>query len=216
MDLSDYRREYTQAGLGIDQLDPEPVAQFRKWFDQACAAKLLEPNAMVVSTVRLDENARPQPVQRTVLLKAFDADGLVFYTNYTSAKARQIAEDANVSLLFPWLGLERQTIVEGVAEKVSVGQSLKYFLSRPIGSRIGAWVSHQSDVITSRKILELKFDEMRRKFADGKVPLPSWWGGYRVRPTRWEFWQGRPSRLHDRFQYRKDENGAWKIERLAP
>ena len=215
MDLSDFRREYTQAGLSREDLDADPVKQFRKWFDQVCKAQLLEPNAVVVSTVRMGDNGMPQPVQRTVLLKAFDERGLVFYTNYQSAKARQIAENAQVSLLFPWLGLERQAIVEGRAEKVSMAESLKYFMSRPFGSRLGAWVSHQSSVITSRKLLELKFDEMKRKFADGKVPLPSWWGGYRVVPTRWEFWQGRPSRLHDRFQYRKSDS-SWEIERLAP
>ncbi len=215
MDLSDFRREYTQAGLEHKDLAPEPAEQLRAWFDQACSANLLEPNAMIVATVRAGENGLPQPVQRTVLLKAFDERGLVFYTNYESAKAHQIAANAQVSALLPWFGLERQAIVEGVAEKVSMAESLKYFMSRPVGNRLGAWVSHQSSVITSRKLLELKLDEIKRKFSDGKVPLPSWWGGYRIVPTRWEFWQGRPSRLHDRFQYRK-ENGVWVIERLAP
>ncbi len=208
---ADLRREYKLADLDEASVDPDPVAQFRLWFDQACAAELLEPNAMSLATVD-DEGC---PDIRTVLLKAYDARGFVFYTNYTSAKARHIGNHPEVALLLPWLPLERQVKILGRAEKVSAADSLKYFLSRPLGSRLGAWVSDQSSVISGRKVLEMKLEEMKRKFADGKVPLPDHWGGFRVVPRLFEFWQGRSSRLHDRIQYRL-ENGQWLIERLAP
>ena len=153
---------------------------------------------------------------RTVLLKLFDENGFVFFTNYKSRKADQIAENPNVATLFNWVALERQVSIIGVAEKIDTSESLKYFLSRPRGSQLGAWVSDQKSVLSSRKILEMKLDEIKRKFAKGKIPLPDFWGGYRIKPDSFEFWQGRPNRLHDRFLYSKSDNESWCIERLAP
>jgi pyridoxamine 5'-phosphate oxidase len=210
--LADLRREYSLASLDIDSVDKDPMAQFRKWFEEAQKSELLEPNAMVVSTV----DAEGQPFQRTVLMKAMDEKGIVFYTNYASRKAKQLGENPKISLLFPWYGLERQVAVVGTAEKVSTKESLQYFSSRPYGSQLGAWVSQQSKVISSRSVLEVKLAEMKRKFKEGKVPLPDFWGGYRVIPESIEFWQGRQSRLHDRLIYEKDESGNWNISRMAP
>ena len=212
MNIEDMRRDYTQAGLDRPDLKDSPFDQFALWFEQACQAKIHEPNAMSLSTVS------PQgiPSLRTVLLKNYDDRGFVFFTNYESKKAQQIAQNPNVVILFPWIGLERQVIINGVAEKISASDSLTYFWKRPVESQIGAWASPQSRVVESRHFLEMKFDEMKRKFADGKVPLPSFWGGFRVVPTTFEFWQGRTSRLHDRFQYSRNSDNSWKIERLAP
>ena len=167
-----------------------------------------------MSLATVGQDLRPRV--RTVLLKIFDERGFVFFTNYESRKARQIAENENVSLLFPWLALERQVIVCGTAEKISTAESLAYFVTRPRGSQLGAWVSAQSSVITTRSLLEQKWEEMKRKFGEGQVPLPDFWGGYRVVPRDIEFWQGRPSRLHDRFSYTRQPDGTWKIERLSP
>lgn len=211
MNPSDLRREYKAAALDEHSVNANPVAQFRQWFDQACTADLVEPNAMSISTV--DEQGRPNI--RTVLLKAYDDRGFVFYTNYTSQKAQDISHNAEVALLFPWLPLERQVKILGRAEKVSTAESMKYFLSRPHGSRLGAWVSNQSKVISGRKVLEMKLDEMKRKFADGEIPLPDFWGGFRVVPRLIEFWQGRESRLHDRIQYERMDD-EWAVSRLAP
>ena len=209
-DVAALRRNYTRDGLRRGNLDPDPIGQFRKWFSEAMAAELVEPNAMVLSTT---DGKRPS--SRTVLLKAYDERGFVFFTNYESRKAREIAVDAHVSLLFPWYPLERQVGIIGRAERISAAESLAYFTSRPHGSRLGAWVSQQSTVINSRKFLEMKWDEMKRKFADGEIPLPSFWGGIRVVPTEIEFWQGRENRLHDRFRYTRSGDG-WAIERLSP
>jgi len=209
-DVAALRRNYTRDGLRRGDLDADPVGQFRKWFGEAVAAELVEPNAMVLSTT---DGVRPS--SRTVLLKAYDERGFVFFTNYESRKARDIAADAHVSLLFPWYPLERQVGILGRAERISAAESLAYFASRPHGSRLGAWVSQQSAVINSRKFLEMKWDEVKRKFADGEVPLPSFWGGIRVIPTEIEFWQGRENRLHDRFRYLRTED-VWTIERLSP
>lgn len=212
MDISHLRESYTKDGLDVDNLEQNPFDQFRKWFKQAMDSEQPEPNAMVVATV----DPEGQPWTRSVLLKHFDERGFVFYTNYESRKAQHIKNNPRVSLIFLWLELERQIIINGSVEKVSPMDSMKYFVSRPFTSQLGAWVSNQSSIITSRKILEIKFDEMKRKFSEGKVPLPDYWGGYRVVPHRFEFWQGRPSRLHDRFQFLKTENGGWNPERLAP
>ncbi len=212
MDLGALRQEYTQADLDESSVDPDPFKQFEHWFEQAVKSELLEPNAMSLSTV----SPSGQPSLRTVLLKFFDANGFVFFTNYTSRKARELEGNPRVALLFPWYGLERQVLVEGRAEKVSTAESLKYFVSRPHGSQLGAWVSQQSRVITSRSVLELKLAELKRKFTAGEVPLPDFWGGYRVVPEALEFWQGRPNRLHDRIRYRREPEAAWLRERLAP
>ncbi|MCT0229920.1 pyridoxamine 5'-phosphate oxidase [Synechococcus sp. CS-1324] len=220
-DPAQLRRDYRREALRRADLAADPVAQFRRWFDQAVAAELSEANAMVLGT---SDGARPSA--RTVLLKAFDVRGFVFFTHYESRKATEIAAHPQVSLLFPWYGLERQVIVLGRAERISTAESLAYFLSRPVGSRLGAWVSQQSAVISSRSLLEAQWEAMARRFAGGEVPLPPAWGGLRVVPVEFEFWQGRQNRLHDRFRYRPSEPAAtsgagaeasaWLIERLAP
>ena len=211
MNLAEFRKEYSDRGLHRDELNPDPVAQFSQSFIQATELEVHEPNAMTLATV----DASGMPSQRTVLLKYYDRDGFVFFTNYRSKKARQIHANPKVSLLFPWITLERQVIVQGHAEKISSAESLRYFASRPRESQIGAWVSNQSEVITSRKFLMQKLAEVREKFHKGEIPLPSFWGGYRVVPETIEFWQGGPARLHDRFLYRRQQE-AWNIERLAP
>lgn len=211
MDLADFRKEYSSRGLQRESMLADPIAQFEAWFSQATEMKLHEPNAMTLATV--DE--RGMPSQRTVLLKYFDHEGFVFFTNYESRKAKHLSNNPHASLLFPWVLLERQVIIQGVAEKISTAESLRYFTSRPRESQIGAWVSNQSEVITSRKFLMQKLSEIREKFQHGEIPLPSFWGGYRVRPTSLEFWQGGPARLHDRFIYQL-ENAEWKIDRLSP
>ena len=211
MDLAEFRKEYSDRGLRREELNSDPVAQFSEWFSQATELAVHEPNAATLATV--DESG--MPYQRTVLLKYYDKDGFVFFTNYGSRKAKQIALNPKVSLLFPWITLERQVIIQGQAEKISTAESLRYFASRPRESQIGAWVSNQSEVITSRKFLMLKLSEIREKFHHGEIPLPSFWGGYRIAPQLIEFWQGGPARLHDRFLYRKHESN-WDIERLSP
>jgi pyridoxamine 5'-phosphate oxidase len=210
IDIAALRRNYTRAGLRRVDLAPHPVEQFRHWFDEAADSGLFEPNAMVLSTTN-----GQRPTSRTVLLKAFDHRGFVFFTNYQSRKAQDIAADENVSLLFPWYVLERQLTILGRAEKISTAESLAYFASRPFGSRLGAWVSQQSSVINSRQLLEIKWEEMKQKFGRGEIPLPDFWGGFRVVPTEIEFWQGRENRLHDRFRYTLTEND-WAIDRLSP
>ena len=213
-DLSQLRRDYRRGGLRRAELAADPVEQFRLWFEQARTAELLEPNAMVLST---SDGQRPS--SRTVLLKAFDQRGFVFFTNYGSRKALEIDATQQVSLLFPWYGLERQVAILGPAVRISTAESLAYFVSRPFGSRVGAWVSQQSAVISSRSLLEMQWHHLQQRFADGEVPLPAGWGGYRVWPLELEFWQGGATRLHDRFRYRRLQESAeagWQIERLAP
>ena len=211
MDLADFRKEYSEKGLHRDELKADPVQQFAEWFEQAVELKVHEPNAVTLATV--DENG--MPFQRTVLLKYFDAKGFVFFTNYESRKAKQMEANPKVSMLAPWVTLERQVIIQGQVEKVSTAESLKYFTSRPRESQLGAWVSDQSEVISSRKLLMQKLQEIKDKFKQGEIPLPSFWGGYRVVPEMVEFWQGGPARLHDRFLYSRDGEG-WKIDRLSP
>jgi pyridoxamine 5'-phosphate oxidase len=212
IEIADLRREYTQANLDAETITNNPIELFDTWFQQALTSEVLEPNAMVVSTI----NELNTPTQRTVLLKAFDEKGFVFYTNYQSRKSQHIGANPNVSLLFPWYQLERQVSIQGKVEKVSNSESLAYFLSRPYGSQLGAWVSQQSSVISTRSILEMKLDEMKRKFKEGKVPLPDFWGGFRVIPHTIEFWQGRKSRLHDRVEYSLNSSNIWTKSRLSP
>ena len=212
MNVDELRSDYTRGELRREDLKSDPFEQFALWFEEACRTGMVDPNAMSLATASV--SARPS--LRTVLLKGYDGRGFVFFTNLESRKAREIGENPQVSLLFPWLNLERQVIVYGAAEKISTAEALAYFVKRPVGSQLAAWASQQSGVISSRKILEMKWEEMKRKFADGKVPLPSFWGGYRVKPNEIEFWQGRPSRLHDRFRYRLQSDASWIIEQLAP
>lgn len=212
MNVDEFRQRVMREGLEREALDPDPMRQFQHWFAQAIDSGIHEPNAMCLATV----SAAGQPWQRIVLLKTFDEQGFVFFTNYESRKAEQMAHNPRVSLLFPWHMLGRQVKVTGQAEKVPTVESMRYFASRPRGSQIGAWASPQSRVIGSRALLMQKVEEMKRKFAAGEIPLPSFWGGYRVRPETLEFWQAGEHRLHDRFLYSRDEAGTWRIERLAP
>jgi len=192
-------------------MNNDPFEQFELWFKEAQEANIIEPNAMSIATA----SSEGEITIRTVFLKYFDTNGFVFFTNYESKKAQQIAENPNVALLFPWLKLERQVKIMGTAEKISAAESFKYFATRPRGSQIGAWSSKQSSIISSRSVLLNKFEEIKQKYKDGKIPLPSFWGGFRVIPKKIEFWQGKTNRLHDRFLY-TNMNNSWKIERLSP
>ncbi len=207
-----FRAHAMAHGLSREELKADPFLQFQDWFEAAIATGIPEPNGMSLATV--DEEG--QPWLRTVLLKLYDARGFVFFTNYESRKSRQIDGNARVALLFPWVGLARQVKILGRAERIPTRESLAYFLTRPRGSQLGAWASPQSQVIRSRSLLEAKVDEVKRKFAQGEIPLPDFWGGYRVVPHRIEFWQGRDSRLHDRFAFSLQVEGGWTVERLAP
>lgn len=210
--LEQMRRQYGIGKLRRADLRADPFAQFDVWFGQAVEAGLHEPNAMSLATAGADG----RPLLRTVLLKGLDARGFVFFTNLESRKARQIAENPAVSLLFPWIALERQVIVTGMASRLGTAEALGYFLKRPRDSQLAAWASKQSSPISSRQVLEMEWEHLKRKFGAGEIPLPSFWGGYRVAVQTIEFWQGGPNRLHDRFQYTRQADGAWLIERLAP
>ena len=206
------RAELMATGLSKNDLIADPVKQFENWYKQTLESDISEPTAMSLATVDADG----QPWQRMVLLKIFDEKGFVFFTNYSSRKAIHIENNAKVSLLFPWHALGRQVKISGMAEKISPAESLKYFATRPRGSQIGAWASHQSQVVNTRAMLDTVFEQMKNKFSNGEVPLPSFWGGYRVVPSSIEFWQARDSRLHDQFLCQPDENGHWQYQRLAP
>lgn len=212
MDVTSVRREHRSRPLRRNDLAEDPLQQFQLWFSQARDSSLLEPNAMSLATV--DDDGRP--ALRTVLLKYFDDRGFVFFTNLGSNKAAQIAANPHVALLFYWSPFDHQVVVRGRADRLPTPEVLRYFLTRPRGSQIGAWVSDQSRAISSRSLLAAKFDEMKRKFAEGEVPLPDFWGGFRVTPVEVEFWQGQPNRLHDRFLYRRQGDASWAIERLQP
>lgn len=211
MKIADLRKEYTQSGIRRSELAVDPVSQFRAWFEQAMQAALPEPNAMTLATV--DEEG--SPVARIILLKGLDERGFHFFTNYSSAKARQLAKTPKAALVFHWVELERQVRIQGTVSKLTREDTEQYFQSRPRGSRLGAWASDQSEVLPNRAALEARWEEMEKRFPEEVVPVPPFWGGYAVYPLAVEFWQGRPSRLHDRFRYTRLESG-WKIDRLAP
>lgn len=213
--LNNLRKNYKMSSLSRSDLRSDPIDQFKQWFEQAINSEVIEANAMVLGTY-----AHNRPSSRTVLLKGVDRNGFVFYTNYGSRKAEEISHNSNVSLLFPWYEIERQVIILGKAERISKGESKIYFASRPVDSKIGAWVSPQSKIIDSRRVLEEKWNKMKIMFSSGDIPKPENWGGYKVVPFEVEFWQGRESRLHDRFRYThkqsNEDDKTWMIERIAP
>lgn len=212
MDIHQLRKDYQNDALHREMLAADPMIQFEVWFQQACSAQLPEPNAMTLATVGADN----QPSLRTVLLKLYDENGFVFFTNYGSRKAREIADNHQVALLFPWIPLARQVTITGMAEKISTAESARYFASRPRESQLGAWISRQSSILSSRQLLLQELEKMKGKFLKGEIPLPDFWGGYRVSPRTIEFWQGQTSRLHDRFLYSRQGDNTWTLERLAP
>jgi pyridoxamine 5'-phosphate oxidase len=206
------RYEHAARGLRRRDLDPDPIKQFSNWFTAAIEAEIRDVNAMSLATA--GRNARPSV--RVVLLKGFDQDGFVFFSNYESEKGVQLEANPYAALAFYWIELDRQIRIAGKAEKTSRQESEAYFHSRPIGSQLGAWASRQSEVLDGRRVLDARMAEMTERYADKPIPLPPHWGGYRVKPDTIEFWQGRPNRLHDRFRYRLRTDGNWLIERLAP
>lgn len=211
LDLQDMRTEYKKATLDESSVPADPLALFEQWFKEAVDSQIIDPNTMILAT----SGSGNIPNIRAVLLKIFDEKGFVFFTNYNSVKAKEIGQNSHVAAEFLWLDLERQVRIKGVCEKISTAESMAYFMKRSRGSQIGAWVSDQSSVISSRKMLQMQIEKMKQKFAKGDVPLPDFWGGYRIIPSEIEFWQGRESRLHDRILYTKIDQG-WRIERLAP
>ena len=210
--IADLRQNHNLADLSEAEAALNPIKQFTIWFEEALAAQIPQPNAMTLATT----NSEGKPSARIVLLKDFNEQGFVFYTNYGSMKGQQLQKNPWAALVFWWVELERQIRIEGKVEKVSQSESDAYFQSRPRSSQLGAWVSNQSELIDNRKILDQQLEELKQKYADKKVPRPPYWGGFRVIPQSIEFWQGRPSRLHDRLLYRLVEDGSWIRKRLSP
>lgn len=212
MNFKNLRREYLSRPLHLKNLNPNPMEQLRIWIKDAIDANVIEPNAMVLATA--DSQGRPS--SRTILLKEIDEAGLIFYTNYESRKARELDENPFASFTFYWKELERQLTIDGRVEKISEEHSKTYFSTRPRESQLGAWSSKQGTIIPSREILDKTFEYYKKEFAGKEVPKPVFWGGYRLIPDRWIFWQGRENRLHDRFLYLREHNDEWRIERLSP
>ena len=212
MDVAGLRKEYTSTGLMEADAHPDPIEQFRRWFDEALAANLYEPNAMTLATATREGRLSA----RVVLLKGFDERGFVFYTNYEGRKARELEENPCCALVFYWGELERQVRIEGRAERVSEEESDAYYESRPRGSQLGAWVSEQSRPVEDREALEERLRGLEAEYEGSEVPRPPFWGGYRVEPEKIEFWQGRENRLHDRLLYCRQDGGGWRVERLQP
>jgi pyridoxamine 5'-phosphate oxidase len=210
--VQDLRREYSQSSLDEAAVDPDPICQFHRWFDEAVAAEVPDPHAMALAT----STPEGRPSVRIVLLRGYDERGFTFFTNYESRKGCELEANPRAALGFYWHELDRQVRIEGPVERVSTEESDAYFRSRPAGSRLGAWASRQSEVIPGREALEEAFRQFERQFPGGEVPRPEFWGGFRVVLESIEFWQGRPDRLHDRLRYRKGADGGWRIERLSP
>ncbi len=212
MSIDEIRERYSQAGLSETALNPDPILQFEQWLQEAAAAGVFEPGAACLATA----SRQGEPSARMVLLKGVEERGFIFFTNYGSPKARELAENPQASLVVAWVELARQVRISGSVERISREQSARYFETRPAGSRLSAWASHQSEVIDSRQVLEERMQRLRTRFGDGEIPLPPFWGGYCLSPTRIEFWQGRPDRLNDRLRYRRQAEAQWVLERLAP
>lgn len=210
--IFDLRKDFKKGSLDEHDVERSPFDQFNKWFKEAISSEIPEVNAMTLATA----SKTGRPSARTVLLKQYDDKGFVFFTNYESKKAKDISENPQAALLMFWEPLERQIRITGSIEKITVAESFEYFHSRPIDSQLGAWASQQSSEISARALLEKAFGEMLEKFKNGKIPLPPFWGGYRVVPDEFEYWQGRPNRLHDRVSYKLQPDGNWKIARLSP
>jgi pyridoxamine 5'-phosphate oxidase len=212
MSVADLRREYASSGLSENDLDPSPFKQFAKWFQQSLDAEIPEPNAMTLATATREG----RPSARIVLLKDFDERGFVFYTNYESRKGKELAQNPQAALVLYWIELERQVCITGEITRVSKLESEEYFRSRPLGSQLGAWASRQSEVVSGRDVLEGRLKQLAVEYQNRPVPLPPYWGGFRLVPDAIEFWQGRPNRMHDRLRYRLRDDGQWTIERLSP
>lgn len=210
--LAELRHDYALGALCEADVDPDPIKQFQRWLQTAVAARLPEPNAMTLATA--DRTGRPSA--RVVLLKECDADGFVFFTNYRSAKGRQLQQNPQAALVFLWLELERQVRVEGVVEQIAAAESAAYFETRPRDSRLGALASYQSQVVANRDIMDQRYQQLAAQYSEGPIPMPEQWGGYRLKPDLLEFWQGRHGRMHDRLRYRAQPDGGWLLQRLEP